>query len=186
MSAAAAVFALALVCVLVFFVMETRPKKPMSMLDLVEFKELPTELRSMIKSIMPNPKVLKRQWANLTPQQKQAVLHSVAHQIPRPQPPPPPRPPAPSVVIKPEPEPAEIPEEPVEVPEPVEIPEPVTGLKSGFLLSKSVDQRHKKNTKDKKQNKIVTLSDVGASEDESTIVEVPAGDNNVDDRSWDV
>ena len=176
MSAAAAVFALALVCVLVFFVMETRPKKPMSMLDLAEFKELPTELRSMIRSIMPSPKTLKRQWASMTPQQKNMVLQSVAHQIPRPQPPPPPRPPAPSVVIKPStessvlPVPAEIPEEPVEVPE-----EPPSGLKSGFLLSKSVDKRHKKNTKDKKEDKIVTLSDVGASEDESLSIEVPAG-----------
>ena len=174
MSAAAAVFALALVCVLVFFVMETRPKKPMSMLDLAEFKELPTELRSMIRSIMPSPKTLKRQWASMTPQQKNMVLQSVAHQIPRPQPPPPPRPPAPSVVIKPEPStessvlpvPVEIPEEPVEVP---------SGLKTGFLLSKSVDKRHKKNTKDKKQDKIVTLSDVGASEDESLSIDVPAG-----------
>ena len=171
MSAAAAVFALALICVLVVFVMETRPKKTISMLDLAEFKELPAELRSMIKSIMPNPSVIKRQWSTMTPQQKQAVLHSVAHQIPRPQPPPPPRPPAPSVVIKPEP----VPEEPVED------PEPVTGLKSGFLLPKSIDKRHKKNTKDKKEDKIITLSDVGASEDEASIVEVPVGTGDIED-----
>ena len=155
MSAAAAVMALALVCVLVFFVMETRPKKPMSMLDLAEFKELPNELRSMIKSIMPSPTALKKQWANLTPQQKQAVLQSVAHQIPRPQPPPPPRPPAPSMVIKPEKAVEEEPAEPA-------------GLKPGFLLSKSVNKRQKKDSKDKKEDQIVTLSDVGASDDEAS------------------
>ena len=179
MSAAAAVMALALVCILVFFVMETRPKKPMSMLDLAEFKELPTELRSMIKSIMPNPSLLKKQWANLTPQQKQAVLHSVAHQIPRPQPPPPPRPPAPSVVIKPEPvtEPVA---EPVAEPVTEPVTEPVAGLKPGFLLSKSVNKRQKKDTKNKKDDQIVTLSDVGASEDEA------AGDGTGnDDRFLD-
>lgn len=166
MSAAAAVMALALVCILVFFVMETRPKKPMSMLDLAEFKELPNELRSMIKSIMPNPIALKKQWANLTPQQKQAVLHSVAHQIPRPQPPPPPRPPAPSMVIKPE---KAVEEEPAEP----------SGLKPGFLLSKSVNKRQKKDSKNKKEDQIVTLSDVGASDDEASAG--AAGDSIDDD-----
>ena len=178
MSAAAAVFALALVCVLVFFVMETRPKKPMSMLDLAEFKELPTELRSMIKSIMPNPTALKRQWASMTPQQKHMVLQSVAHQLPRPQPPPPPRPPAPSVVIKPE----TVPEVPVletvpEVPEVTEDSVTPPVLKPGFLLSKSVNKRQKKDTKDKKEDKIVTLRDVGSSDNEAG---VPGDDGDID------
>ena len=165
MTAALAVLALAIVCLVAFFIMETRPKKTISMLDLAEFKELPAELRSMIKSIMPNPSALKKQWASMTPQQKQAVLHSVAHQIPRPQPPPPPRPPAPSIVIKPEPVKPETP-----------------GLKPGFLLSKSVDKGKKKDTNDKKEDQIVTLSDVGASEDEAAVVDSA----EVDDRSWDV
>ena len=169
MSAAAAVFALALVCLIVFFVMETRPKKPMSMLDLAEFKELPTELRSMIKSIMPNPSILKRQWATLTPQQKQAVLQSVAHQIPRPQPPPPPRPPAPSVVVKPD---SVLPD-----PEPVPVDDASTGLKPGFLLTKSVDKRQKKNTKNKKEDQIITLSDIGSSDNEGAA----AGDDAAGD-----
>jgi hypothetical protein len=154
MTAALAVLALAIVCLVAFFIMETRPKKTISMLDLAEFKELPAELRSMIKSIMPNPSALKKQWASMTPQQKQAVLHSVAHQIPRPQPPPPPRPPAPSMLIKPEPM----------------KPEP-SGIKPGFLLSKSVDKSKKKNTYYKKDDQIVTLSDVGASEDEAAVIE---------------
>lgn len=149
MSAAAVVFALALICLIVFFVMETRPKKTLSMLDLAEFKDLPPELRAMIRSSMPKPAMLKKQWLSMTPQQKQMVQRQLASQFPQPQPPGPPPPPAPSKVIKP------------------------SGLKPGFLLSDSVNKSKKKNTKNKKEDEIVTLSDVGASEEDDV---VPLGD----------
>ncbi|NBX49646.1 hypothetical protein EBT25_06815 [bacterium] len=161
MSAAAVVCAIALMCLIVFFVMETRPKKTMSMLDLAEFKDLPGELRAMIRSMLPKPALLKKQWANMTAQQKQMVLQNLSQQIPRPQPPGPPPPPAPSMKITHEPAPAPAPA-PAEIEDVSE-----SGLKPGFLLTESVDKRQKKNTKNKKENKVVTLSDVGASDDET-------------------
>lgn len=156
MSAAAAIVcAIALVCLIVFFVMETRPKKTMSMLDLAEFKDLPGELRTMIRSMMPKPALLKKQWANMTPQQKQVVLQNISQQIPRPAPTGPPPSPAPSMKVTHTP------------PEIEEVPETAPGLKPGFLLPKSVNKSQKKNTKNKKEDKVVTLSDVGASDDET-------------------
>jgi hypothetical protein len=43
------------------------------------------------------------------------------------------------------------------------------GLKPGFLLSDGVNKSKKKNTKNKKHDEVVTLSDVGASEDEEPV-----------------
>jgi hypothetical protein len=157
MTTALVVLALALVCLLAFFITETRPKKAISMLDLAEFKDLPGELRAIIKSMMPNPTVLRKQWANMPPQQKQMVIQQLTNQIPRP-PQPDVRPPAPSVRVK---------HEPAPVPEPENKTE--SGLKPGFLLSDSIDKGQKKNTKDKKKNKVVTFSDVGSTENEETV-----------------
>jgi hypothetical protein len=152
---AATVSALALIALMVFFIVESRPqKKTLSMLDLAEFKDLPGELRAMIRSVMPNGAQLKKHWAHMTPQQKQMVMQQIASQLPQ-QPQQDNRPPAPSVVIKPEPK-----EEPKEEPK---------GLKSGFLLSDGVNKSKKKNTKNKKHDEVVTLSDVGASEDEEPV-----------------
>jgi hypothetical protein len=53
---------------------------------------------------------------------------------------------------------------------------PPLGLKPGFLLSDGVNKSKKKNTKDKKHDKVVTLRDVGASEDEAAL----AGDTDAD------
>lgn len=148
---AATVSALALVCLIVFFIVESHPqKKTLSMLDLAEFKDLPGELRVMIRSMMPNGTQLKKHWAHMTPQQKQMVMQQISAQMPQ-QPQQDNRPPAPSVVIK-----------PVEA-------EPSKGLKPGFLLSDGVNKGKKKNTKNKKHDEVVTLSDVGASEDEETV-----------------
>jgi hypothetical protein len=149
---AATVSALALIALMVFFIIESRPqKKTLSMLDLAEFKDLPGEFRAMIKSMMPNGAQLKKQWAQMSPQQKQSVMQQVSAQIPK-APQPDNRPPAPSVMIKPDP------------PKP-----PTKGLKPGFLLSDSVDKSQKKNTKNKKHDKVVTFSDIGASEDEEPV-----------------
>ena len=153
---AATVSALALIALMVFFIVESRPqKKTLSMLDLAEFKDLPGELRAMIRSMMPNGTQLKKHWAHMTPQQKQMVLRQIVSQMPQ-QPQQPQednRPPAPSVVIK---------------PETLKTKEP--GLKPGFLLSHGVNKGKKKNTKNEKHDEVVTLSDVGASEDEESIL----------------
>jgi hypothetical protein len=151
---AATVSALALIALIVFFIVESRPqKKTLSILDLAEFKDLPSELRAMIRSAMPNGAQLKKHWAHMPPQQKQMVMKQIASQMPhQPQPPQDNRPPAPSVVVK-----SETPK----------IPE--TGLKPGFLLSDGVNKGKKKNTQNKKHNEVVTLSNIGASEDEETI-----------------
>jgi len=163
---AATVSALALVCLMVFFIVESRPSKKatISMLDLAEFKELPGELRAMIKTMMPNGATLKKQWAQMTPQQKHAVMHQLSAQIPK-TPQPDNRPPAPSFVIKPDPPPTPTPTPPTPTPTPTP-----TGLKSGFLLSDGVDKSQKKNAKNKKHDKVVTFSDIGASEDEEPLV----------------
>jgi outer membrane biosynthesis protein TonB len=173
MTTALVVLALALVCLLAFFVIETRPKKTLSMLDLAEFKDLPGELRAIVKSMMPNPTVLKKQWAHMAPQQKQMVIQQLTNQVPH-GPQQDNRPPAPSYPVKHEAEPEEpVPAEPVEIsevePEPVPEPEPETGLKPGFLLTNSVDKSQKKNAKNKKKDKIVTFSDIGSTEDEEPI-----------------
>ena len=151
----ATVSALALIALMVFFIVESRPqKKTLSMLDLAEFKDLPGELRAMVRSMMPNGTQLKKQWAHMTPQQKQMVMQQIAAQMPR-QPQQPQednRPPAPSVVIK---------------PETPKTKEP--GIKPGFLLSHGVNKGKKKNTKNEKHDEVVTLSNIGASEDEEPV-----------------
>jgi len=145
---AATVSALALIALMAFFIIESRPqKKTLSMLDLAEFRDLPGELRAMIRSVMPNGAQLKKHWAHMTPEQKQMVMQQIASQLPQ-QPQQDNRPPAPSVVVK---------------------PETPSGLKSGFLLSDGVNKSKKKNTKNKKHDEVVTLSDVGASEDEEPV-----------------
>jgi len=159
MASAAIVMAIALVCLVVFFIMETQPKKTMSMLDLSEFKDLPAELRAMLRTVLPNPGHLKKQWATLTPHQKHAVMHQISAQFPKQPQPPPNLPPAPSVLVKPAVAAAVIKQE-----------EEGGGLKPGFLLSESVNKSQKKNAKNKKQDKVVTLGDVGTSEDDLTII----------------
>jgi hypothetical protein len=152
------VSALALIALMVFFIVESRPqKKTLSMLDLAEFKDLPGELRAMVRSVMPNGAQLKKHWAHMTPQQKQLVMQQIASQFPQ-QNPQDNRPPAPSVVVKPEPK-----------EEPKGQGTESLGLKSGFLLSDGVNKSKKKNTKNKKHDEVVTLSDVGASEDEEPV-----------------
>lgn len=158
---AATVSALALICLIVFFITESRPqKKTLSMLDLAEFKDLPGELRAMIKSVMPNAAQLKKQWGNMTPQQKQMVMQQLSAQMPR-APQQDNRPPAPSILIKPE--------APKIEEKSLGQEAPPIGLKPGFLLSDGVNKGKKKDTKNKKHDKVIALSDVGASEDEEPV-----------------
>ena len=154
---AATVSALALIALMVFFMIESRPqKKTLSMLDLAEFKDLPGELRAMVRSMMPNGAHIKKQWANMSSQQKHAIVHHISSHMPQPPSAPPPdnRPPAPSVLIK---------------PETPKIEDTPIGLKPGFLLSDGVNKGKKKDTKNKKHDKVIALSDVGASEDEEPV-----------------
>ena len=149
---AATVSALALIALMVFFITESRPqKKTLSMLDLAEFKDLPGELRAMIKSVIPNGAQLKKHWGHMTPQQKQMIMQQLSAQLPR-VPQEDNRPPAPSFVVKPEPPTV-----------------PPKGLKPGFLLSDGIDKGKKKDTKNKKHDKVIALGDVGASEDEEPV-----------------
>ena len=158
---AATVSALALIALMVFFVVESRPqKKTLSMLDLAEFKDLPGELRAMVKSAMPNGAQLKKHWAHMTPEQKQMVMQQISAQMPQ-KPQQDNRPPAPSMVVKPETQ--KIQETPIGQ------GTESLGLKPGFLLSDGVNKSKKKNTKNKKHDEVVTLSDVGASEDEEPV-----------------
>lgn len=153
---AATVSALALIALMVFFIVESRPqKKTLSMLDLAEFKDLPGEIRAMIKTALPNSAVLKKHWAHMPREQRQIVIQQIAQALPR-APQPDNRPPAPSVVVKHD--------------TPLGQGTESLGLKPGFLLSNGVNKSKKKNTKDKKHDEVVTLSDVGASEDEETVV----------------
>ena len=174
-AAAATVSALALIALMVFFIVESRPqKKTLSMLDLAEFKDLPGELRAMVKSAMPNGAQLKKHWAHMTPEQKQMVMQQIASQLPQ-KSQQDNRPPAPSMVVKPDA--PKIEDTPLGTEaEPLGQEAEPLGLKSGFLLSDSVNKSKKKNTKDKKHDKVVTLRDVGASEDEAAL----AGDTDAD------
>lgn len=145
------VVALAL-CMLVLLVFSLNKPRPQSMMDLVEFKSLPFELRTAVRRMLPDPTVIRQRWASMTPGQKQMVVQQISGVIPHP------RPPQPRV---PTPEPALEPEPVVPEPEPVveSVPEPVVEappLKKGFLLGDA----KKKNTKDKKKNKEVTLGSV--------------------------
>ena len=158
---AATVSALALIALMMFFIIESRPqRKTLSMLDLAEFKDLPGELRAMIRSIMPNGTQLKKHWAHMSPQQKQMVMQQLSAQMPKA-----PhahqqvddRPPAPSFVVKPE----SLAESESETPK---------GLKPGFLLSDGINKGKKKDTKNKKHDKVIALGDVGASEDEEPVI----------------
>jgi hypothetical protein len=175
MTTALVVLALALVCLLAFFIIETRPKKILSMLDLAEFKDLPIELRTIIKSMTPNSAILKKEWANMHPHQKEMIIKQMTSHIPRgPQIQKDNRPPAPSYVIKH----TESDSEDDEPPPSRENEVPKSGLKPGFLLANSVDKSQKKNPKNKKKNKVVTFSDVGPSEDEES---VPADPTDITD-----
>ncbi len=167
------VFALALVSLIIVFVFLSyeQYQPQISMLDLKEFKGLPVELRGMIRRMMPDPDVMKTQWASMSPQQKQMALQHMLHQHqPRPA-----GPPAPATKIKWDLDNSveldnSAEDNSVELDKSVEdnpIQEEPKGLKSGFLLPNTVDKRKKKDSKDKKHNKVVTFSDVGASEGEA-------------------
>jgi outer membrane biosynthesis protein TonB len=138
------VLALAL-CMIILLVTTLIKPAPSSMLDLAEFKTLPVELRTILRRVLPDPLVIRQRWSTMTPDQKQMVVQQISGMIPQPRPP----------VPVPRPEPV-----PEPVPEPAPEPE---GLKKGFLLGDA----KKKNPKDKKKNKVVTLGSVAPDGDAS-------------------
>jgi hypothetical protein len=149
------VVALAL-CMLVLLVFSLNKPRPQSMMDMAEFKHLPSELRAAIRRMLPDPAVIRQRWASMTPDQKQMVIQQVSGVIPQPRPPQPVQMPEPT--LEPEPEPVPVIET---VPEPVAEASP---LKKGFLLGDA----KKKNTKDKKKNKEVTLGSVAPEDNASS------------------
>ena len=158
------VVALAL-CMLILLVFSLNKPKPISMLDLSDFKTLPYELRAALRRMLPDPVVIRQRWASMTPGQKQMAIQQIGGLIPQPRPPIPQRPeePKPEEPRPEEPKPEEPkPEEPrPEEPKPEEPrPEEPRPLKKGFL-----NDTKKKNTNDKKKNKVVALSSVTSDND---------------------
>lgn len=157
--------ALMLSLIILVFVIRT-PAKSVSMLDLLEFKTLPVELRSAVKRVLPEPRVIRQQWGSMTPDQKQGVVQAITGVIPHPRhhlqhPVPAPAPePVASVVIEDEPVASVASVASVDEPEPVPVSEP---MKKGFLLN----DVKKKNTKDKKKDKVVTFGHISP-DDSST------------------
>jgi hypothetical protein len=143
----------------------------MWMLDLEDFKALPIELRSALRRMLPDPKTIRQQWVHMTHDQKQHAINQIGGFIPQSRPAPPPRP-QPSRLPTPQPmrsapslediKPAE-PEPGTDIkpaePEPDVVHPP---LKKGFL--DAVKKNQKKNTKNKKEDEVITLSPVGSND----------------------
>lgn len=142
-------------CMIILLVFSMNKPAPISMMDLADFKTLPLELRSALRRMLPNPAVIRQRWATMTPGQKQMVVQQISGMIPQPRPAQMPEP-----EPEPEPEPIKTPEP---EPEPVHVVEVETSppMKKGFLLGDA----KKKNAKDKKKDKVVTLSSVAPDDD---------------------
>jgi hypothetical protein len=147
------VVAVALLCILILIVTETQFKKQqsISIFDLKELNELPYELKRIVKpAVLTNMKLFKQNWSKFENEQRDIIIQAMSHMFVPPEPPLQSKRPAPSVVIKPNPKVSN-----------------ESGIKPGFLLSDGIDKTQKENSKNKKQNKIVTLSDVGGSDDDT-------------------
>ena len=122
------VLALALCCLIgIFFDLtrrQTLSKKPepISILDMREYYDLPPEVKSLIRRMLPDPTVVKQTWSSLGTDQKRAMLMQMIQSIPRPGAPP----------VEPQP-----------------IPSPSEGLKKGFLLQKDEHKKPKNEKHDK-------------------------------------
>lgn len=129
--------ALALCCILSIVVHQLYIQKQAqytqpiySMLELKEFRDLPSEFKTMIRRTMPDPTTIRKQWAHMTTHHKKAVLDKVSNggMIPFP-----------------------------EEMQHVEHKKPVPpSLKKGFLLK----QDKKKNPKNKENDEVVALGRV--------------------------
>lgn len=146
------VLALAL-CMLILLMFSLNKPRPISMLDLADFKTLPYELRMALRRVLPDPNVIRQRWDTMTPGEKQMIISHISGVIPHPRPQPVPEPMADPA---PEPMPTVADPAPVESPPEPDKVEEVEGIKKGFLLGDA----KKKNTKNKKKNEVVTLSSI--------------------------
>ena len=130
----------ALFCLMSVAVIEFQSRQSISIFDLQEFKELPYDLRLIIKpATLSNVKQFKNTWNKLDLQQKQMITQGLSQAFSVPIPPPQQKgPPAPSHVVKPS--------------------------------ANRINETQKENTENEKEDKVVTLSDVGASDDEISSV----------------
>lgn len=136
------VCALAL-CMLILTFIKLGTKQPeIAFTELKEFRYLPVHIRKAIRDNLPSPYILRRGWERITPEEKQKVIVQVRRLVypyesepMRPPPPPPPPPVKHQMKFDP--------------------------LKKGFLLD-AVKKGKKKDTKDKKQDEVVTLGTVGS------------------------
>ena len=155
-------------CSLVAVALSMQKPKPMSMLDLEDFRVLPVELRSALRRMLPDPVTIRQRWAHMTPDQKRNAIQQLGGFIPQPQ--------RPRVVPPQHPndvEPVPKPELAPPVPEPEPTPmgfDPLPPLKKGFL--DPVKKGKKKDAKNKKEDEVIALRAVGA--------DVPADDGSTD------
>jgi hypothetical protein len=67
-----------------FFVSEQKPRG-MYMLDLEDFRQLPTELRNALRRMLPDQATIRQRWAVMTPDQKRNAIQQLGGFIPQPQ-----------------------------------------------------------------------------------------------------
>lgn len=79
------------IAVFVHLIWKQSTDKHISIMELKEFHGLPYELRNTLKKTLPDPGVVRQQWAKMTPDQKRMVIQQMTHMLPHaPAPPPPP------------------------------------------------------------------------------------------------
>lgn len=81
----------------VFAQLSNRQKPPMSFMELSEFKDLPYELRNVVRKMLPDTQVIRQQWKGFTTEQKRMAIQQISQVMPQP---PPPQQPAPSKGLK--------------------------------------------------------------------------------------
>lgn len=82
----------------VFAQLSSQQRPSLSFLELSEFKDLPYELRNVVRKMLPDPQLIRKQWKNFTAEQKRMAIQQISQVVPHP--PPPPQQPAPSKGLK--------------------------------------------------------------------------------------
>ena len=77
--------ALALCMLALLFVTEQKPRG-MYMLDLEDFRQLPTELRNALRRMLPDQATIRQRWSVMTPDQKRNAIQQLGGFIPQPKP----------------------------------------------------------------------------------------------------
>ena len=77
----------------VFAQLSSKQRPSLSFMELSEFKDLPYELRNVVRKMLPDPQVIRQQWKNFTAEQKRMAIQQISQVMPQPPPPPPPPPP---------------------------------------------------------------------------------------------